>query len=380
MLQEAAQRLLACIHAADTVAHLGGDEFVVVLEDLSETPEEAAALAQAAAESILAAIGRPFLLEDHEYHSSASIGITVFGVLRESPGDLMQKADIAMCQAKAAGRNTLSFFAPALQAAVHARAALEGDLRQAIRSNQFVLYYQPQVDGNGLMGAEALLRWNHPRRGLLAPGEFIPLAEDTGLILPLGEWVLQTACAQIAAWALRPHADRLSLAVNISARQFRQPDFVEQVLAALERTGATPQSLDLELTESMLFEDVEDVIAKMTLLKAHGVRFSLDDFGTGYSSLSYLKRLPLDQLKIDRSFVQDILDDVGSRAIAQSVISLGKALGLTVIAEGVETTEQRDLLTSHGCHAFQGFLYSRPLPLDDYQRLWLDPATTPVPA
>jgi EAL domain-containing protein (putative c-di-GMP-specific phosphodiesterase class I) len=286
----------------------------------------------------------------------------------------MQKADIAMYQAKAAGRNCLSFFAPALQAAVQARAALEDDLRQAIREKQFVLYYQPQVDCKGLMGAEALLRWNHPRRGFLAPGEFIPLAEETGLILPLGEWVLETACAQIAAWDCQPMAAPLSLAVNISALQFRQPDFVDQVLAVLDHTGANPQCLDLELTESMLLEDVEGVIAKMTLLKAHGVRFSLDDFGTGYSSLSYLKRLPLDQLKIDRSFVQDILGDAGSRAIAQSIISLGRALGLTVIAEGVETTEQRDLLTCHGCHAFQGFLYGRPLPLDEFQRLWLDPA------
>ena len=366
MLQETARRLVTCIHDADTVARQGGDEFVVMLEDLSEIPEEAAAQAEAAGESILAAINQPYLLRDREYRSTASIGITVFG-------------DIAMYQAKDAGRNTSRFFAPALQAAVHARAALEEDLRQAIEGNQFVLYYQPQVDANGLIGAEALIRWNHPRRGLLPPGEFISLAEETGLILPLGEWVLENACTQIAAWALHSHAAPISIAVNISARQFRQPDFVEQVLAVLKRTGANPQHLDLELTESMLLENVEDVIAKMTLLKSHGLHFSLDDFGTGYSSLSYLKRLPLDQLKIDRSFVQDILEDIGSRAIAQSVISLGQALGLAVIAEGVETTEQCDLLISHGCHSFQGYLYSRPLPLDDFQRLWLDGANSEAP-
>jgi len=378
MLQETALRLTTCIHDADTVARQGGDEFVVMLENLSETPEEAAAQAEAAGESILAAINQPYLLGDREYRSTASIGITVFGDHRENANDLMQQADIAMYQAKTAGRNTSRFFAPALQAAVHARAALEEDLRQAIEGNQFVLYYQPQVDAGGLIGAEALIRWNHPRRGLLPPGEFISLAEETGLILPLGEWVLENACIQIAAWALHSAAP-ISIAVNISARQFRQPDFVEQVLAVLKRTGANPQHLDLELTESMLLENVEDVIAKMTLLESHGLHFSLDDFGTGYSSLSYLKRLPLDQLKIDRSFVQDILEDIGSRAIAQSVISLGRALGLAVIAEGVETTEQRDLLTGHGCYSFQGYLYSRPLPLGDFQRLWLDAPERAVP-
>ena len=264
MLQETARRLVTCIHDADTVARQGGDEFVVMLEDLSEIPEEAAAQAEAVGESILAAINQPYLLRDREYRSTASIGITVFGDHRGNANDLMQQADIAMYQAKAAGRNTSRFFAPALQAAVHARAALEEDLRQAIQGNQFVLFYQPQVDASGLIGAEALIRWNHPRRGLLPPGEFISLAEETGLILPLGEWVLVNACTQIAAWALHSNAAPISIAVNISARQFRQPDFVEQVLAVLKRTGANPQHLGLELTESMLLENVEDVIAKMT--------------------------------------------------------------------------------------------------------------------
>jgi EAL domain-containing protein (putative c-di-GMP-specific phosphodiesterase class I) len=267
----------------------------------------------------------------------------------------------------------MRFFAPALQAAVNARAAMEEDLRHAIKTSQFVLYYQPQVDCTRLIGAEALVRWNHPKRGLLAPGEFIHLAEETGLILPLGEWVLETACTQIAAWASQVETAHLSVSVNISARQFRQPDFVEQVLAALDRTGANPKNLKLELTESMLVDNIEDVIAKMTEFKSHGLGFSLDDFGTGYSSLAYLKRLPLDQLKIDRSFVRDILEDVGSRAIAQSVISLGRALSLSVIAEGVETEEQLGYLTRLGCHTFQGFLFSRPLPLQEFEGSWLDP-------
>jgi EAL domain-containing protein (putative c-di-GMP-specific phosphodiesterase class I) len=265
-----------------------------------------------------------------------------------------------------------------LQAAVNARAALEEDIRQAIKSSQFVLYYQPQLDSVGLIGAEALIRWNHPRRGLLAPGEFISLAEETGLIQPLGDWVLEAACAQVAAWADRPETAHISLAVNISARQFRHPGFVEKVLATLHRTGANPHNVKLELTESMLVEDIEDVIAKMMELKSYGLGFSLDDFGTGYSSLAYLKLLPLDQLKIDSSFVRDILTDVGSRAIAQSVISLGRALGLSVIAECVELEEQRVLLSRLGCTAFQGFLFSRPLPLDEFERLWLPSAIQPL--
>jgi diguanylate cyclase (GGDEF)-like protein/PAS domain S-box-containing protein len=380
MLQEVAVRLVACIRESDTVARLGGDEFVVMLEDLSDVPEEAAAQAESVGEKILAAIEQPFWLSGRECLSTSSIGITVFGDKRESTDEVLQQADIAMYQAKAAGRNTLRFFAPALQAAVNARAALEEDIRQAIKARQFELYYQPQLDSIGLFGVEALIRWNHPRRGLLFPGEFISLAEETGLILPLGDWVLEKACAQVAAWAGRADTANISIAVNISARQFRQPGFVDKVLAALDRTGANPQNIKLELTESMLVENIEGVIAKMTELKSHGLKFSLDDFGTGYSSLAYLKRLPIDQLKIDSSFVRDIMADAGSRAIAQSVISLGRALGLSVIAECVETEEQRALLSRIGCHAFQGFLFSRPLPLDAFESQWLSssPFTVPV--
>jgi len=266
----------------------------------------------------------------------------------------------------------MRFFAPALQAAVNARAALEEDLRRAIKKNQFLLYYQPQVDRNGLVGVEALIRWKHPKRGILLPDEFIPLAEETDLILPLGDWVLQTACAQIAAWAVRKETAQVKVAVNMSARQFRQPDFVKKVLSILDRSGANPQNLELELTEGMLLDNVEDVIAKMTALKSHGVRFSLDDFGTGYSSLSYLKRLPLDLLKIDRSFIRDMVANAASGAIVQAIISMSKAMGLAVIAEGVETEEQLAFLSRLGCHSIQGYLFGHPLPLEEFNLLLSD--------
>lgn len=371
LLQEVALRLAASVRESDTVARLGGDEFVVMLGSLSGTPEDAAAQAKAVAEKISAAIANVCLINHRELHSNSSIGITVFGTPHRNPNEILQQAEIAMYQAKAAGRSSIRFFSPALQAVVNARTNMEKDLRQAIKAEQFVLYYQPQVNAAGIIGVEALLRWNHPQRGLLLPGEFIPLAEETGLILGLGNWALETACAQIAAWANQRDKAPFAVSVNISALEFRQADFVDRVLAALHRTGANPTTLKLELTESMLVENIEDVIAKMTELRAHGLSFSLDDFGTGYSSLSYLKRLPLDQLKIDRTFVRDILVDVSSGAIAQTIISLSKAMGLSVIAEGVETEGQRDFLKHLGCSSFQGFLYGRPLPLEELERVWL---------
>jgi diguanylate cyclase (GGDEF)-like protein/PAS domain S-box-containing protein len=367
LLQISSRRIVACAHEADTVCRLGGDEFVVVLEELSNVAEEAAAQAQAVGEKILAAIEQPSLLDNHECHSTASIGIAVFGDLQASTDEILQQAEIALYQAKAAGRNTLRFFSPALQAAVNARATLEEDLRQGIKTKQFLLYYQPQVERGHVTGAEALIRWKHPRRGIVSPDDFIPLAEESRLILPLGEWVLEDACAQIALWAGRKETAHLSIAVNISALQFRQPAFVELVLATLGRTGAKPENLRLELTESMLVDNLDDIIAKMNELKSHGLRFSLDDFGTGYSSLSYLKRLPLDRLKIDRSFVRDMLVDATSGAIAQTILSLGRAMGIAVIAEGVETEEQRGYLAGLGCHSFQGFLFSPPLPLEKFE-------------
>ncbi|MDD5175951.1 MAG: EAL domain-containing protein [Sterolibacterium sp.] len=369
LLQQVAKRLSTCIREGDTVARLGGDEFVVMLEDLSENIREAASQTETVGEKILATLNQAYQLAGHEHHSTPSIGATLFVNHEKTVDELLKRADLAMYQAKAAGRNTLRFFDPEMQAAVTARATLENDLRAGLQENQFLLYYQAQVDATGrLTGAESLVRWQHPQRGLVPPAEFIPLAEDTGLILPLGLWVLETACAQLVAWAARPDMAHLTLAVNVSARQFHHEDFVDQVLAVLDQTGANPHRLKLELTESMLVHDIEDIIVKMADLKKVGVSFSLDDFGTGYSSLSYLKRLPLDQLKIDQSFVRNVFMDINDGAIAQAIIALSQTMGLSVIAEGVETEEQRDFLTRLGCHNFQGYLFGRPLSLDKFEQ------------
>ena len=368
LLQQVAQRLATCVREGDTVARLGGDEFVVMLEGLSEHRDEAATQAEILGEEILATLNQPYLLAGRECHSTPSIGVTLFSGHQTAIEELLKQADLAMYQSKTAGRNTLRFFDPKMQAMVTDRAALEIDLREAVRQQQFVLHYQPQVVGEGrLTGAEALVRWQHPVRGLVYPNDFIPLAEETGLILPLGLWVLETACVQLARWATQPDMADLSLAINVSANQLHQTDFVDQVLAALGKTGANPHRLKLELTESLLLSNVENSIAKMVALKAHGVGFSLDDFGTGYSSLSYLQRLPLDQLKIDRNFVRDIPIDTYDVAIAKMILALAESLGLTVIAEGVETEAQRDFLASQGCHAYQGYLFGRPLPLDEFE-------------
>ncbi len=374
LLQQVAQRLVTCVREGDTVARLGGDEFVVMLEDLSESQQEAATQTKAVGEKILATLNRRYdLMEVEQHHSTPSIGVTLFGDQRQSMDELLKQADLAMYQAKTAGRNTLRFFEPEMQAVVTARAVMEAELREALQksksslqASQFLLHYQAQIDSAGhLTGAEAVVRWQHPRRGLVWPADFISLAEETGLILPLGQWVLETACFQLVAWAARPETAHLTLAVNVSARQFHHIDFVDQVLAVLDRIGADPQRLKLELTESVLVDDVESLIAKMTVLKAMGVGFSLDDFGTGYSSLSYLKRLPLDQLKIDQSFVREVLTDANDATIARTIIALGQSLGLAVIAEGVETEGQRDFLASHGCHAYQGYLFGHPAAAED---------------
>lgn len=372
LLREAAHRLGVCVREVDTLGRVGADEFFLLLEDLSETPEDAATQARVIAEQVLAAIDRPYHVAGSESISTCSIGISVFGDGCEKLDEILQQADIALDQAKAAGKNALRFFAPALQATVNARAAMEDDLRRGIKAQQFVLFYQPQIEREKLIGAEALLRWQHPRLGLLLPGDFIPLAEDTRLIIPLGNWVLEAACSQIATWAHRGRSPDFRLAVNISALQLSEPDFVVTVLTAIESTGANPRNLQLELTESMLVDNVEDVIAKMKALKSRGVSFSVDDFGTGYSSLAYLRRLPVDQLKIDRSFVRDLLVDATSGFIAQTIISLSKAMDLPVLAEGVETEEQREFLAHLGCHAFQGYLFSPPLPVEEFNRLMPD--------
>ncbi|WP_198358696.1 EAL domain-containing protein [Noviherbaspirillum autotrophicum] len=369
LLQQVAQRLIHGARQGDTVARLGGDEFVVMLENLSDCSGEAATQAEIVGEHILGAFSQAFQLQDGAYPSTASIGVTLFSDHQGSIEDLLKQADLAMYQAKAAGRNTLRFFNPEMQAAIAQRAALESDLRLAVQESQFALYYQVQVGRSGeVTGAEALVRWLHPARGLIAPGEFIPLAEETGLIQHIGTWVLQTACEQLSIWAAHASTAHLTLAVNVSARQFRRPDFVEQVLSVIEKSGANPQRLKLELTESLLVDDVEGVITKMCALKAKGVSFSLDDFGTGYSSLAYLKRLPLDQLKIDRSFVRDILIDGNDAAIARTIVALADSMNLSVIAEGVETHEQRDALSATGCYFYQGYLFGRPLPLPEFEQ------------
>ena len=368
LLQQVAQRLAACVREGDTVARLGGDEFVVVLESLNRSPQEAATQVTAVGEKILAALNQTYQLADIDHRSTASIGATLFYGQEASIDDLLKQADLAMYKAKETGRNTLCFFDPVMQSDVVERASLESGLRRAIQENQFVLHYQAQVVGEGrVIGAEVLVRWQHPERGEVPPAEFISLAEETGLILPLGHWVLETACTQLALWGLQPELAHLTVAVNVSARQFREPDFVAQVLAVLSRTGADPNRLKIELTESLLVDNVQGMIEKMYALKARGVSFSLDDFGTGYSSLSYLKRMPLDQLKIDQSFVRDVLIDPNDAAIARTIVALAQSLGLGVIAEGVETQAQRDFLSHAGCHAYQGYFFSRPLPVKGFE-------------
>ena len=369
LLQEVAHRLSANIRDMDTAARLGGDEFVVMLEDLSPVQGEAAAQAIAVGEKILTALGKPYAILEHRINSTPSIGITLFGDQRENMDEILKQADIAMYQAKAAGRNSLRFFDGDLQYHALHRAAQEDSLRQAVAQGQFVLYFQPQVENNRVIGAETLIRWHHPERGLVSPAEFIPLAEECGLIIPMGEWILETACAQLADWAGSPRTAHLSLAVNVSARQFNQPDFDERLQSIIARSKADPAKLKLELTESMLITHTEDIISRMNKLKNQGLSFSLDDFGTGFSSLNYLKRLPLSQLKIDQSFVRDVLSDPNDAAICRTIIALGQSLNLTVIAEGVESVQQLEFLSRHGCAAYQGYLFSKPVPIDQFQDL-----------
>ncbi|MFY8044841.1 MAG: putative bifunctional diguanylate cyclase/phosphodiesterase, partial [Rhodoferax sp.] len=329
----------------DTVARLGGDEYVVMLEGLDTLRDVAAAQATAVGDKIIGALNMPYKLAGHDFHSTPSMGLALFHGHEVGIDELLKQADLAMYQAKNAGRNGLRFFDPLMQAAVSQRANLEADIRHGILFGQFQLHYQPQVDDSGrVLGAEALLRWLHPERGMVSPASFIPIAEETGQILTLGSWVLETACAQLVRWAADPLTEHLTLAVNVSARQFRQQDFVDHIFGLLDYTGANPMRLKLELTESLLAENLDDVIAKMDSLRTRGVGFSLDDFGTGYSSLTYLKCLPLDQLKIDQSFVHDVLSDPNDAVIAKTIVALGNSLGLNVIAEGVETLQQRDFL------------------------------------
>jgi diguanylate cyclase (GGDEF)-like protein/PAS domain S-box-containing protein len=365
LLKQVAQRLGQCVREGDTVARLGGDEFVVILEELGQQALEAAARTEEIGNKMLARLREIYRIDGHEYQGTASIGATLFSDHRESIEQLLKQADLAMYRVKAMGRNAMRFFDPSMQAAVEIRSTLERELRVGLQSGQFLLYYQAQVDLEGrLTGAEALLRWQHPSRGLVMPGTFIPLAEETGLIKPLGRWVLETACEQLAVWSRQHKTSRWTMAINVSAREFEQADFVQQVLAALERTGADPKLLKLELTESTLMRDIDAVISKMNALKERGVCFALDDFGTGFSSLSSLRRLPLDRLKIDQSFVARVLTDSSEAAIAKTIVAMAGSLNMGVIAEGVETRGQRDFLATAGCQSFQGYLFRQPEPAE----------------
>jgi len=370
LLKQVALRLTSHVRAHDTVARLGGDEFVVLLEDLSKNSLEAAELAKRIGKTLSSQLALPYELASQSHKSSASIGATLFGADSASAAELLKQADIAMYRAKAQGRNDLCFFDPQMQADISAHAALEADLQQAVVQHQFVLFYQPQVTAHGVvMGAEVLIRWQHPTRGMVPPVQFIPVAEESDVINDIGLWVLQTACQQLSQWQQDPSTAQLQLAVNVSARQFRQTDFVALVKAVIGQTGIQPHGLKLELTESLVLDNIDDTIAKMTALKALGVRFSMDDFGTGQSSLSYLTRLPLDQLKIDQSFVRNIGIKPSDGMIVQTIIGMATNLGLEVIAEGVETPDQQAFLAHHGCTLYQGYLFGKPSPLPGFEAL-----------
>jgi len=366
LLIEVSKRLQACVREGDTLSRFGGDEFVLLLEDLHQDRTQAAVQAQGVGEKVLEVLNQPYILDGNEFHSSSSMGITLFADYQQNLDELLKQADTAMYEAKKSGRNTLRFFDPVMQEELETRAQLETGLREALNKHEFRLYYQMQVNHSGqILGAEVLLRWIHPERGLVSPLQFIPLAEETGLIIPIGAWVLETACRQLKVWEAEPHTRELKLAVNVSGRQFRQPDFVEQVSEILKRSAINPKRLKLELTESIVLDDVVDTIAKMQAIRELGVSFSMDDFGTGYSSLAYLTQLPLKQLKIDQSFVRNIGAKT-SDAIIQTIIGMANNLGMEVIAEGVENQEQRDFLEKMGCKLYQGYLFGKPVPLEEF--------------
>ena len=374
LLVEVAKRLQRSVREGDTVARLGGDEFVIMLAGLHPVAEEAAAQAEAVGNNIVNALNPPFRVGKHDMRSTPSLGIALFKGHEYSVDELMKRADLAMYQAKAAGRNTLRFFDPPMQAGINARVAMENELFRAIENEEFALYYQPQTDMAGhITGLEALIRWHNPQRGLVMPGEFIPVAEESGQILPISHWVLRQACQQLLAWQQHPRLSQLSLAVNVSARQFRLPMFVEEIRNLIRHSGIDPARLRLELTEGALLANINDSIVKMSALQGMGIRFALDDFGTGYSSLAYLKKLPLDQVKIDRSFVRNLLVDADDAALCRAIIMLGHSLDLKIIAEGVETDSQRDFLQAHGCHFAQGYLFARPMPAEELEQ-WLQQA------
>ena len=372
LLVEVARRLESCVREEDTVARLGGDEFFIIFNELSEEAMQASIQAKMLGTKILSAISQPYLLEEYEHYCSASMGIYLFRDHESTVEELLRYSDTALYQAKRSGRNSMLFYDPAMQAALETRSALENELRSSVEAkeiSQFTLYYQVQVNHRGLiLGAEVLIRWLHPQRGLVSPLEFIPLAEETGLILPIGNWVMDTACAQLKSWEADPVMSKLQLAVNVSASQFHQSDFVDQVRLILLNYQLTPNRLKLELTESLVLDDIEDTIVKMQQLREIGVRFSMDDFGTGYSSLFYLTKLPIDQLKIDQSFVRNIGVTKNDSIIVQTIIGMANNLGIDSLAEGVETKDQLAFLKRHGCNLYQGYLFSKPVPLAEFER------------
>lgn len=373
LLRQTAIRISQCVRLGDTASRVGGDEFVIILERLSKELIQAATQVEKVVLKILHELTQPFLINEIDYTTSCSVGIVLFNDNSLSASELMKQADIAMYQAKQAGKNTQCFFDPDMQKEMSERVCIELELRTAISENQFELFYQPQCNQHGeIVGAEALIRWNHPSKGVTSPQYFIPIAEDTGLIVPIGEWVIETACAQLQAWKDQSKTRNISLSVNVSQKQFQQPDFIQKTTKVINKYAVEPNKLKIELTESVLAEDLELTVTRMNELGDMGILLSLDDFGTGYSSLQYLKTLPLYQLKIDYSFVRDLIIDPNDRSIVKTIISMAKGLGLNVIAEGVETEDQKQYLLSDGCMLYQGFLFSKPVPVNKFEKLIMD--------
>jgi diguanylate cyclase (GGDEF)-like protein len=387
LLRTVAMRIMTSVRDEDTVARLGGDEFVVLLPELAVEAEEAVTDVQLLAEKMRRELGKPYQIDSHELHVTSSVGIALFPYRDESPDDILRQADTAMYRAKESGRDAVRFFLPSMQQAADERLQTLNELRRALPRSEFRLFYQPQFNAeHRLCGAEALLRWQHPERGLVAPGEFIGLAEESGLVVEIGDWVLHEALAQLRRWqAAMPRLCLGRVAVNVSALQFRQADFVHKVERALGDTGAVPASLTLEMTESILLEDFGETVEKIQALKCLGVRFALDDFGTGYSSLAYLKRLPVDELKIDRSFVRDVMENSNDAALVETIMTMARHIGLEVVAEGVETAAVMDFLSERGCPVFQGYFLGRPCAADEFadgflsRRNQIDPLKQPKP-
>lgn len=372
LLIEVAQRLQNCVRAVDTVARFGGDEFVLLLENMGTNQKDAFHNAGHMAEKIHNAIVQPFQLRDHMYECTPSIGVCIFSHAEKDTFDtLLKHADMAMYHAKETGRNKIVFYDPLMQQSLLLRTSLESDLRKAISARELSLYYQIQVDQDNFpIGAEALIRWNHSQRGFISPAEFIPLAEESNLIFDIGDWVIDTACRQLTAWNSNPMTRRLTIAINISAKQFKQPDFVDKLVRVLNSNDFDRSHLKIELTESVALDNLSFAIERMLeIKKTLGIKIAMDDFGIGYSSLSYLRQLPFDQIKIDQSFVRNITLNVGDDIMVKSIIDMTKNLGLHVIAEGVETETQLDFLRKHGCYTYQGYFFGKPMPIEEFEKL-----------